>query len=248
MAEPLFDQYAGNYDEALNRGLAVSGESKDYFAEHRVRILSSILQKQGFVPRRVLDFGCGTGSAIRWLLSMGGVECVVGADVSDQSVRAAAHTINDSRVSFTSMDRLDEEEPFDLVFCNGVFHHIPVQERAKALQLVRCSLRDQGFFALWENNPWNPGTRYVMSRIPFDRDAVTISPVEADQLIVGHGFRKILRTHAFIFPASLGCLRWSERWLQVLPIGAQYMVLGQNLLVNGSGSRKTGGWWIADGK
>lgn len=225
MAEPLFDQYAGNYDEALARGLAVSGESKDYFAEHRVHLLNTILQSRGFVPRRVLDFGCGTGSAVPWLLSMGGVERVVGADVSDKSVQAAAQTINDPRTSFTSIDNLVEEEPFDLVFCNGVFHHIPVQERARALQLVRRSLRGQGLFAFWENNPWNPGTRYVMSRIPFDRDAVTISPVEADRLVAGHGFRKILRTHAFIFPASLRFLRWSERLLQSLPLGAQYMVL-----------------------
>lgn len=227
MSEPLFDQYAGNYDEALNRGLAVSGESKDYFAEHRVRILERILHRQSFVPRRVLDFGCGTGSGVPWLLTLGGVELVVGADVSLESVRTAARMIDDPRARFVRMADLDAEEPFDLIFCNGVFHHIPVEERTGALHLVRRSLRDQGLFALWENNPWNPGTRYVMSRIPFDRDAVTITPPEADRLVAGHGFRKILRTHAFIFPASLGFLRWSERLLQSLPIGAQYLVLGQ---------------------
>ena len=33
-----------------------------------------------------------------------------------------------------------------------------------------------GVLALFENNPWNPGTRLVMKRIPFDRNAQTISP------------------------------------------------------------------------
>ena len=40
---------------------------------------------------------------------------------------------------------------------------------------VRQGLRPGGVFALWENNPWNPGTRLVMRRIPFDRNAVLLS-------------------------------------------------------------------------
>jgi SAM-dependent methyltransferase len=227
MSEPLFDQYAGNYDETLNRGLAVSGESKDYFAERRVRILDNILQRLGFIPRRILDFGCGTGSGVPWLLTLRGAECVVGADVSDQSVRTATQTIKDARARFISMDLLREEESFDLVFCNGVFHHILPQVRPESLQLIHWSLRDRGLFALWENNPWNPGTRYVMNRIPFDRDAVTISPSEADHLVCRHGFRKIVRKHAFIFPAVLGFMRWSEPMFEALPLGAQYLVLGE---------------------
>jgi hypothetical protein len=34
-----------------------------------------------------------------------------------------------------------------------------------------------------ENNPWNPGTRYVMSRIPFDRDAIPLTPSAARHLL-----------------------------------------------------------------
>jgi SAM-dependent methyltransferase len=225
MTEPLFDQYAGNYDETLNQGLAVSGESKDYFAERRVRILDDILQRRGFSPRRVLDFGCGTGSGVPWLLTLKGVEHVVGADVSAESVRTAARSIDDPRACFVAMDRLGGDKTFDLVFCNGVFHHIPPEERTKALQLVTRSLSEHGLFAFWENNPWNPGTRYIMSRIPFDREAVTISPLEADRLLSDHGFQKVLRTHAFIFPSVLGFMRWSENLLQAFPFGAQYMVL-----------------------
>jgi len=35
--ESEFDDYAGNYDAALNQGLALSGEPKEYFARERVR-------------------------------------------------------------------------------------------------------------------------------------------------------------------------------------------------------------------
>jgi len=36
---PEFDGYAEDYDAALRKGLAVSGESKEYFAERRVEWL-----------------------------------------------------------------------------------------------------------------------------------------------------------------------------------------------------------------
>src|SRR5438445_109754 len=40
-----FDRYAGTYDSALNRGLSVSGESKEYFAHQRVRWLAARLPR-----------------------------------------------------------------------------------------------------------------------------------------------------------------------------------------------------------
>ena len=116
---------------------------------------------------------------------------------------------------------------FDLAFCNGVFHHIPVDRRQAALQYVLKCLKPGGIFALWENNPYNPGTRYVMSRIPFDRDAIVISPRTARNMLSEAGF-EILRTdHKFFFPAILSALRPAERWLCKVPFGGQYQVLAK---------------------
>jgi hypothetical protein len=42
-----------------------------------------------------------------------------------------------------------------------------------------------------------------------------------------HCFRKMLRKHAFIFPAMLGFMRWFEPMLEALPLGAQYLLVGQ---------------------
>ena len=95
----------------------------------------------------------------------------------------------------------------DLAFRNGVFHHIPVSEQGIAVDYVYRSLRPGGLFSFWENNPWNPDTRYVMSRIPFDRDAITLTAPEAGGLLRSRGF-EILQTHfLFIFPRMLRCLR-----------------------------------------
>ena len=113
----------------------------------------------------------------------------------------------------------------DLVFCNGVFHHIVPRERPAALEQIRRSLRPRGLFAFWENNPWNPGTRLLMRRIPFDRDAQTISAGEAKRMLSGHGFELVRTDHLFVFPRPLHRLRRIESGLSQVPIGAQYQVL-----------------------
>jgi hypothetical protein len=90
--------------------------------------------------------------------------------------------------------------------------------------ILRC-LRPGGLFALWENNPWNPGTRYVMSRIPFDRDAVTITPPQATKLLRARGFQILGVNYLFFFPRFLKSLRFLEPYASRIPMGAQYQVL-----------------------
>jgi SAM-dependent methyltransferase len=123
------------------------------------------------------------------------------------------------------LSQYQPSEQIDLAFCNGVFHHIPLNERPAAVNFVHRSMRPGGLFALWENNPWNPGTRYVMSRVPFDRDAITLTPPEARRLVQAGGF-EILRTDfLFIFPRVLRWFRGLESLVSRLPLGAQYQVL-----------------------
>lgn len=226
-ADAEFDAYEEGYDDALNKGLSVSGESKDYFARERVRWLETVLAERGMRPRSVLDFGCGEGGSIPWFRAHLDPERLVGVDVSAGLLRAAARQHADSRATFTLSDTLAAEPAFDLAFCNGVFHHIPPAERTGAVDYVFRRLRPGGLFAFWENNPWNPGTRYVMSRIPFDRDAITLSPPEATRLLERGGFRVVRKDFCFFFPRLLAFLRPIERSLSKVPLGAQYLVLGE---------------------
>ena len=58
---------------------------------------------------------------------------------------------------FLLFDHYHPDASLDLVYCNGVFHHIPPQDRAAAVAYVAHTLRPGGLWAFWENNPWNPG-------------------------------------------------------------------------------------------
>ena len=220
-----FDFYADDYDVALARGISVSGEKKDYFAQRRIEWLRDCLKRFSAPITTLMDFGCGTGSNSPLFFDILGGEYFVGTDQSAKSLEIARRVHNSERSQFLLFDAYEPCGQFDVVFCNGVFHHIPPSERAAAVDYILRSLRPGGYFAFWENNPWNPGTRYVMSRIAFDREAITLSPPEAQRLNRVGGF-EILRTDfLFIFPRILHWCRSIEPLCSRLPLGAQYQVL-----------------------
>lgn len=222
-----FDAYAADYDIALASGISISGEDKNYFAQRRIEWLRDTLRPFSMSPRRVMDYGCGTGSSTPFFLTLLGAEYFVGTDSSPRSIAIARQQQGSKRARFLVLDKFEPLDQFDLVFCNGVFHHISPSERAAKVDYIFRSLRPGGLFAFWENNPWNPGTRYVMSRIPFDRDAITLTPPEGRRLLRTRGF-EILRTDfLFIFPRILRWLRCTEPFCSRLPLGAQYQILCQ---------------------
>ncbi len=220
-----FDEYAESYDVALSAALAPSGEDKSYFARGRVAWLAECLRQMGEAPRSVMDYGCGTGSTMPLILERLGAETAVGVDVSLRSLEAARRNHPLDRNRFFAMSQYKPSAALDLVYCNGVFHHIPPDKRGRALQYIYDSLRPGGWFAFWENNPWNPGTRYVMARCTFDAGAIPLPPPRAKRLLQAGGF-EILRTDfLFIFPRFLRWLRGIETRVTRVPLGAQYQVL-----------------------
>lgn len=222
-----FNQYASDYDRMLAEGLVVSGEGKDYFARGRIEWLKTCADELHLSPKRIMDYGCGTGMAAPLLLERFGAESVVGLDPSAMLLDLAARSYGSSRTTFRQIHQYRPHEEVDLVYCNGVFHHIPIARRRMVVQYIWRSLQPGGYFAFWENNPWNPGTRYVMSRIPFDRDAVTLTALEACKLLQSAGFRIVRTDYLFIFPKSLSLFRWMEPYLSRFPFGAQYLVLAR---------------------
>lgn len=224
---PEFDAYAARYDEALAAGLSVTGEDKHYYARGRMTWLAGRLRAIGApAPETVIDFGCGLGNATPLFLDLLGARRVVGVDVSDGLLdRAREAFAGEPRASFSTIAAHAAPASADLAFVNGVFHHIPVADRADALRYVRRTLRPGGVFAFWENNPWNPGTRYIMSRVSFDENAITITPPEARGLLRDAGFEVVETDFLFIFPRALRWLRPLERLVTRLPLGGQYLVL-----------------------
>jgi SAM-dependent methyltransferase len=233
-----FDEYADNYNEALGKALAASGEGREYFAEGRVAWVARCLTDLGVPqPRVVLDFGCGDGFTAPMLRDALKAPFIVGVDVSSKSIEVAREKYgtraSDSFIGrIITFERLGAFKPaaeMDVAYCNGVFHHIPPAERDKAVGIVRDALKPGGLFAFWENNPWNPATRFVMSRCEFDKDAQMLRPATARKLLKKNGFEIVRTDYRFIFPRSLRLFRRIEDFVFKTPLGTQYMVLARKL-------------------
>jgi len=224
--EVLFDLSA-EYTQMLNQGLRLSGESQEFFIDGRLKSLRPHLPAD-FAPRRILDFGCGTGIACGHLARMFPAAEVFGTDTSEKALEYAAQHHGSSRVRFLGMDDLRGEDPFDLCYTNGVFHHIDPEQRLGAAKSIHAALRPGGLFALFDNNPWNLGARMVMKRVPFDRHAIMMSPREGRRLVQQAGFAAPSAVWTlFYFPRPLAALRFTEAALSHLPLGAQYCVLAR---------------------
>lgn len=225
MNKAEFDRYACSYNIELARSLATTGENREFYAQARVDWTAQCIAGLRFRVQRILDYGCGNGIHAPMLASKFRAEEVVGVDVSALAIEAARNFHAAPQVTFIEKNNWTPYENSDLAFANGVFHHISPTERQECLVAIRQALRRGGLFAFWENNPWNPGTNFVMSRCVFDENAIKISPREARGLLRKAGFELLRTDSLFYFPRKLKYFRVAERFLSWLPFGGQYQVL-----------------------
>jgi trans-aconitate methyltransferase len=224
MTAPAFDSHADDYETDCMRGLSVSGESKEFFARGRLDYLVRVLaERRTAPPARIVDFGCGVGDVSALLAEVFPAATVLGVDPSTRCVERARGAHASPRVSFDALkDAEAARQPADLIHVNGVLHHVPPADRPALVASLRQWVTRDGVLAVFENNPINPGTRLVMSRIHFDRDAQPLTAWTARALLKRAGFRILETGYLFYFPRPLKAFRPLERFLTRVPLGAQY--------------------------
>jgi ubiquinone/menaquinone biosynthesis C-methylase UbiE len=223
-----FDRYAESYDRTVDAVIGVFGVSVEYSARLKAELAWSALASSR--PRRILDFGCGSGLSTRALRAAvdSGVE-LTGVDPSTASI-AVAKTRAPERTTFVpgTRDRLPfDDGAFDAAFTACVFHHIPAEEHEHWGRELRRVLRPGGIFINFEHNPYNPLTRRVVRDCPFDEGVTLLRPGYARRMIERAGFSASRPQFYFFFPAFLSVLRPLERWLRWVPVGAQYYVVAR---------------------
>jgi trans-aconitate methyltransferase len=205
--------------------LSASGETKEYFAAGRVQWLQQCLSKLRRQPHSAIDYGCGIGGTTALLRNTLQLRSCVGLDTSMRALESARLNHSRDACTFLACDDYVPKADVDLVYCNGVFHHISIDARAAAVDYILRCLGPGGLFAWWENNPWNPGTRYVMSQTLFDHNASTITASAATRLLQSRGFEILTIDYLFLFPRFLKALRFFEPYVSGFPLGGQYQIL-----------------------
>lgn len=222
-----FDHYATTYNRTVQAAITASGESVEYFARLKARLVAERLN--GRSPGRILDFGCGIGNTTRSLAREFPRATLVGYDQSGDSIAVAQANANDTRIEY----RTDQESrlpfadaSFDLMFASCVFHHIERTAHASWVEEAARVLAPGGSFFVFEHNPLNPFTLHVVRTCPFDRGVRLLGAGYADRMLREAGFKSTAVRYYFFFPRVLRVLRPTERYLGSIPLGAQYYVHG----------------------
>jgi cyclopropane fatty-acyl-phospholipid synthase-like methyltransferase len=220
MSRPEFDQHAANYDQVLGASIPDGLSEEGYFAKYKVALMAERLKHTS--PMRILDFGCGAGRSLPYLAEYFPEAELWGYDVSHESLRFATQRVPQARL-FSDWQDIGAVR-FDAIIAANVFHHILPAQRVPALFQCHQAMTDRGQFFLFEHNPYNPATRWIFERCPFDVDAEMLSLRTARHLVQQAGFATEKYGYTLFFPRPLASLRKLESYLEWLPLGAQYYV------------------------
>jgi ubiquinone/menaquinone biosynthesis C-methylase UbiE len=217
--DPEFDRFAANYEEMLQASLPASQAEDPYYAEYKVRHMAARMP----TPSKVLDFGCGVGKSLPLLRQQFPHAELWGYDVSPDSLRLAQGAAPEARL--TTDWQAMPANGLEMILAANVFHHIPPAEQPSTLQGCRKLLKPGvGRMFIFEHNPFNPVTRRVFERCPFDAHANMIPRSHMLELCTATGLRVVRSDFTLFFPKQLAALRPLERWLGWIPLGAQYCV------------------------
>lgn len=218
-----FDDVAGDYEQKINSAIAFAGmEHAFYIDVKREHILR--LGREHFADLKqldVLDLGCGLGAYHPGL--EGCFRELHGIDVSAQSIELAAQRHPFVRYATFDGVRLPYDDgQFAIVFTVCVMHHVPPpQWNDFTAEMFRIT-RPGGLALVFEHNPYNPATQYIVKTCDIDKDAVLLRPGQLRRMFAGAGFGEVeTRTIISVPPKGL-LLSGLDQVLGHLPFGAQY--------------------------
>lgn len=215
-----FDDYTDNYNSLLRESTGFFTESEAYFAKYKVDILR---REVPATTKRLLEYGCGIGRNIPFLRAAFPEATIAGSDISAASLEIARKE-NPGVEFFLEQANTNVAEPYEVIFIAGVFHHIPVRERASVMKALYQRLAPGGTIVIFEHNPFNPVTRKIVNDCPYDKDAVLLKPSKLKTLLIDAGLPVRRSAYCLFVPPSLSVLLSLEAKLGWLPLGGQYWV------------------------
>lgn len=223
-----FNETKASYRASVNDSLKFVGKDHDFFT--RVKADALVRALRSFMPEvarpRVLDVGCGHGFVHPYLLRAG---CeMVGVDVA-ADVLGLAKEANPG-VEYIGYD--GERLPFganafDAAVAICVMHHVAPADWAQFLAEMKRVVRPGGVTVIFEHNPYNPLTRYVVRNNEMDEGATLLPYPTLCRLMKKSGYQQVQTRNILFTPLEGAVFRWLDRQMWWCPFGAQYMVSGR---------------------
>lgn len=226
-----FDQFSGKYESTVSEATKLFGEEYDYFAQQKVRQLGRCLKSISTGtngPLNILDVGCGTCGVQSNLGLLDVPHRSFGIDLSFELLKTGKTQYPGAALAHADATKLPfKSSTLDVVYFAVVIHHTPPNLREAVFREVHRVLKPGGFVAVFEHNPYNPATQWVVKHTPLDADAVLASMREISGQLRSCGFKILRRAYTTFFPRALKFLRPLEERLGWLPLGGQYYVFGR---------------------
>jgi SAM-dependent methyltransferase len=236
-----FDHYRDGYSEQINKAIAFSGQSHDFYIEAKARYLQDLFRRLrkrlpdtmiaavgGAQPLDVLDVGCGHGLIHRFLRPPDVGVNLTGIDVAGTIIEDAKKANPHVHYDVYDGKRLPySAQSFDAAFAIAVLHHVPPTSWNAFIAEMRRVVRRGGIVALIEHNPINPLTQRVVRNLRMDDNAVLLGAGRLARLIADAGMVEIERRFILFTPFRGAVFRRLDGLLRWLPLGAQYCIVAR---------------------
>jgi SAM-dependent methyltransferase len=229
-----FDQHKETYRTEIDKAVSFSGQSHDFFtrvkAEYLIDILKDIESARGeaelrSVPLDVLDIGCGHGHIHPYLVQSGVPLKLRAIDVAATVVEEARRTNPTVEYESYEGDRLPyPDQSFDVAYTIAVMHHVPPSQWSAFIEEMRRVVRPGGLIVVFEHNPVNPLTQWIVRTCPIDENAVLLGSRKLSRLLAQTRLVGIESRYILFTPLDGPRYRKFDKMIGWLPLGAQYYV------------------------
>jgi ubiquinone/menaquinone biosynthesis C-methylase UbiE len=218
-----FDQYAKDYRTLHNNNLKVTGFDTFHFIDVKVNCL---LRHEKNEPLQVLDLGCGDGYTAEYMYQKFPLWKIEGIEVSEESI-AVARQRNAPNAKFQWFDGTSipfADNSFDVIFIACIFHHVPLKEHDALMKEANRVLKPGGRLYLFEHNPYNPGTQYLVRTCVFDGTAHLLAASHFTNIFKKQNWQITFCKYIVFFPGWkwISPIHSFEKYLSWLPLGGQY--------------------------
>lgn len=233
-----FDQYSQNgYNAGMDnqvKFILTGAMGKKTLQLGKLSHIFHLLNKDQ--PLTVYDFGCGDGEMLECLSSLFPQHEFNGSDISQGMIELAQKRFSDQNKSIHvqlaqigSIPLPDNSQ--DIILTSCVFHHIPFEEHQLNMLEISRVLKPNGYFIMFEHNPFNPLTQLIVRTSPIDQNAKLLTATYAKKIYKVALFQNI-KVKFFLFtPPHLKKLAWIDKVSSHLPLvrllGGQYLIVGQ---------------------
>lgn len=226
-----FDEYSHTYKEILKNSLKRFKKDDQFFDVVKIKHLYDyvIKDKKSY---DILDFGCGIGKLTGLLASENQESIVVGYDISKQSILLAEKE-NAEHQNLFFCNEIPQDARYNFIIVANVFHHIKSEKHIRTLNILKDLLKSNGEIIIFEHNPFNPLTRYIVNKCPFDVDAELISLNRFVKLADQCQLEVKLKKYILFFPWHPNIFQRIEWYMRWVPLGAQYMIRFVNKTAKG---------------